>query len=227
MPRALILAGSGRYDDPWHDFPATAHLIAGVLDEAGISCDLRGTKPATFAALAEVDLLVVNTGKGWPVDLDSADQRWIEAHEALVAYLTSGRPVVGVHTACNTFHDVPAWHERLGVRWTSESMHPPIGQARLEITDEEHPIVAGLEAFELFDERYSYLQVDDDRRSLAAQEHDGLRHPLVVVSDDERRTVYDALGHGVHSYDSPERRRLLVREACWALGFDDAKVRAV
>jgi len=228
MAHAVIIAGTGRYDDPWHDFPATSYQIAAVLQDSGISCEVRGTKPTTFRALADADLVVVNSGKGWNVDLDSADQRWTDAHKVLIEYIQAGRPLIGVHTACNTFHDVPGWYERLGVRWTADSMHPPISQARVEITVPEHPIVDGLEAFEVFDERYSYLQADNDRQVLVSQQHDDRPHPLVVVSDDpDRRTVYDALGHGVESYESPERRRLLAREAAWALGLDDPKVRAL
>ena len=56
---------------------------------------------------------------------------------------------------------------------------------------------------------------------LATHDLDGTPQPLVWVRDNAAgRTVYDALGHGVESYRSPERRRLLQAEARWAVGLD-------
>ncbi len=77
-------------------------------------------------------------------------------------------------------------------------------------------------SFEVWDERYSHLErTAEDATVLATHELEGSTQPLVWVRDTPGgRSVYDALGHGIESYRSPQRRRLLQAEARWALRLD-------
>src|SRR6478609_6780703 len=50
--RALVLAGRGRYEDPWHDHAATSHVVAGLLAGQGVEASVRGTFPDAFGDLA-------------------------------------------------------------------------------------------------------------------------------------------------------------------------------
>jgi type 1 glutamine amidotransferase len=220
-PRVTVLSGHGRYEDRWHDFPATSHRIADTLAETDLDVTVVGTWPRTLTDLGSPDLLVVNAGVGLP-DASKHDDAWTNAWDGLRAYLATGRPVIGIHTACNTFHDVPEWLDRLGGAWVAGSMHPPISEATVRISELDHPITAGLgTGFELWDERYSLLDLHaDDAVVLATHDLDGAAQPLVWARDNAAgRSVYDALGHGLESYDSPERRQLLQAEARWALAL--------
>jgi hypothetical protein len=38
----LIVAGRGRYEDPWHDHAGTSHSIALLLADEGLSTTVRG-----------------------------------------------------------------------------------------------------------------------------------------------------------------------------------------
>ena len=68
----------------------------------------------------------------------------------------------------------------------------------MEVTDGDHPITAGLEAFTLHDERYCHLDRYPGSRVLLHHEHEGGTQPLVWVTEDAgARVVYDALGHDV------------------------------
>lgn len=226
-PRVTVLSGHGRYEDQWHDFPATSHCIATTLAEANLDVTVVGTWPRTLTGLADPadpgypDLLVVNSGVGRP-NAAKDDEAWATGWDGLRTYLATGRPVIGIHTACNTFHSVPEWLDRLGGAWVTGSMHPPISQAAVAITTSEHPITASLgTGFALWDERYSLLDLRaGDAQVLATHDLDGVAQPVVWARDSTAgRTIYDALGHGVESYDSPERRRLLQAEARWALAL--------
>lgn len=223
-PRAAILSGHGRWEDRWHDLPATSHAIAGTLTDAGFDTTVLGTWPRTLDGLGgadSTDLLVVNASCGLEGAVTDHDS-WELGFAGLRAYLASGRPVVGIHTACNTFHDVPEWLDRLGGAWVAgTSMHPPIGTATVRFpSTTSHPITDGLGAkFDLWDERYSHLdRTAGDATVLATHDLDGSMQPLVWARDTaDGRTVYDALGHSIESYRSPERRRLLQAEARWAV----------
>jgi type 1 glutamine amidotransferase len=220
-PRVTVLSGHGRYEDRWHDFPATSHRIADTLVDADLDVTLVGTWPRTLADLGAPDLLVVNSGLGLP-DAPTDDDAWATGWNALRRYLGTGRPVIGIHTACNTFHDVPEWLDRLGGAWVDGSMHPPIGLAAVTVTAPDHPITDDLgPGFDVWDERYSHLDLRaDDAVVLATHDLDGTAQPLVWVRDTAAgRTVYDALGHGLESYDTPQRRQLLQAEARWALAL--------
>lgn len=218
MTRVVILSGSGRYTDRWHSFPDTSEALRGVLRPLADEVVTVPTEPDALPELATADLLVVNSGPG---DRDTAGPpRWAAAHAALAAYCAGPRPVLAVHTAADTFHDVPAWHERLAVRWVSgRSFHPPRGRADVRVPATGHPVTAGHTDFTTDDERYCDLVVADGATALADHTHDGTAHPLLLVRDGrEQRTVYSALGHDARAYRSPELAALLRRAAAWALG---------
>ena len=213
MTEVLLLSGVTGRDDPWHDFDATSAAIAATLAATGLDVALLPSGEVRAADLQSADLLVVNCG------LDSSPGADSAATAAFVEVVRSDRPVLGVHTAANAFGSVPAWVDRLGVRWVEGvSMHPPIGWLAATV-DESHPIGAGLGAVEVFDERYSNLEISRPAEILLVHSLDGLDHPLSVARQDAdgRRTVYDALGHGAESYASASRRALLRREVTWLL----------
>lgn len=239
-PRVLVLAGHGRYEDPWHDMAATSHRIAEVLsaprldgtDDLGrpaYQVTVRGAFPGALDGLDpagdDVDLVVVNTGSGRrDPGFDGDDERWAGFHERLRAWADAGRPVLGVHQAANSLGDSAHWERILGGRWVDgTSMHPAIGDADFTLTDAGHDLTEALRdatsgTVTAFDERYSYLTVADSSTVLLTQQHDGIDHPVVWVSGAPGvRCVYDALGHDVRSYDSPSRQALLRAEVAWLL----------
>ena len=220
--RVTILSGAGPYADPWHDFPATSAAAARALEPLGLDVAVVPLEPETVAAaVAGSDLVVVNAGGGDPDAPPEVDGGWAPAFEALRSHRTAGKPLLGLHTAANTLQGLDDWPRWLGGRWVrGRSMHPPIGDARVEVGDPEHPVTAGFGAFTVLDERYCFLDRDPGARVLLHHDHEGRPEPLVWVTEqDGARTVYDALGHDVRSYASPERADLLRREVGWLLGL--------
>ena len=219
MPTAVVLSGVGRYSDPWHPYPETSQRIAQVLREAGLTVEIVPTEPDAVANLGAPDLLVVDAGGGGN-EVDPAEsERWVAAHAALTALLATGVPLLGVHAAANTFTEVPAYRAALGGRWVNgTSMHPDRGPAHFAPAS-DHPILAGLTTVEVPDEeRYSFMEMDEDLTPLLTHEHDGAAHVSAWAREDARgRVVYDGLGHYGPSYDAPARVDLLRREIAWLL----------
>lgn len=224
--RVLVLAGRGRYEDPWHDHAATSHVVAVELATLGVEVQIRSTFAGVFALLDEVDLLVVNCGRGRPDPaFDGDDEQWQAAHAAVARYVHSGRAILGLHQAANTFPDHPGWRGILGGRWIpGHSTHPPQSVATFTPAA-AHPVVDGLGPVVADDEQYCALDVAETSEILLTTHHDGVDHPVAWLSGDAR-AIYDGLGHGVESYASVSRRRLLRREAMWLLGAPDDEVRA-
>ncbi|QEO14441.1 ThuA domain-containing protein [Agromyces intestinalis] len=211
-----ILSGAGRYDDPWHDFGATTAEVAAVLRErSGAGVEIRTDVEEAMADLDGVELLVVNVGNPTRHGLDSST--FAAAEAGFERYLARDAPVWALHVAAASFPGMPAWERALGGRWVGgASMHPPIGDARVLVPESDHPIVAGLGDFTVWDERYTHLRVADAVRPLAFHRHEGAEHPLLwTLEDGRRRAAYDALGHTVESYRHPSRREILDRTLDW------------
>ena len=124
-----------------------------------------------------------------------------------------------MHAASNSLDGLDEWPQWIGGRWNRQySMHRPLGDAQVELSDQDHPITTGLRRFVVHDERYSHLDVHHGVRRLLHHEHEGVDHPLVWVHEvDGARAVYDALGDDVASYQSAERVELIQREVRWLL----------
>lgn len=217
--RILILAGRGRYEDPWHDHAATSHAVAGILGDLGV-VQVRGLFRDALDDLGSVGLLVVNGGTGRrDPDFDGSDDDWLAFHARLADWARAGGAVLGLHQAANTFYDTPDWAAVLGGRWVpGESMHPPIGEARFELV-QGHPVTGDLGAVEAFDERYCHLRVGRETRVLGTTLHDdGTTQPVLWVNEAHGgRTVYSALGHDVRSFESPGHQALVRQSASWLL----------
>ena len=214
MTAVLLLSGASGRDDAFHDFDATSAAIAEILRSAGLDVRVRDVAAVEAAEFADVDVLVANCGLHSPPGVDAA------ATAAFVNLIASTCPVLALHTSAGAFAGVAQWIDRIGVQWVpGRSTHPPIGQIAVS-ANESHPIGAGLGVVDVFDERYSYLDIAQPGDTVLSHHLDGIEHPLSLVRQDPdgRRTVYDALGHGVESYRSPSRRELLLREFDWLLG---------
>ncbi|WP_407319103.1 ThuA domain-containing protein [Isoptericola halotolerans] len=228
--RVLVLAGRGRYEDPWHDHAATSHRLATVLDElelGGRTTDVvvRSVFPDALDDLDEVDLLVVNAGTSWPGFLEAGigpdDDAWAPFHERLDRWARDGGGVLAVHQAANTFGDAPGWEEIVGGRWVpGTSYHPPFGRAEITLATGGHPIVAGAPgSVALEDERYCALRVAPSVEVLGwvPDDDDEPQPALWTTEEHGGRTVYCGLGHDVRAYDSREYVLLLLRAATWLL----------
>ena len=223
MTKVVVLSGTGRYQDRWHDFTATSVEVAKVLEAAGAVVAVRSFQPGGVREVEQADLLVVNAGRGEYVEFnDGPEEDWLEAFDVLRRYRARSGPILALHAAANSVDGLDEWPGWVGGRWNrTTSMHPPIGRASVRVADRGHPITEGLADFALYDERYSYLDLYEGSEVLLEHHHDGRNHPLAWAVDGESgRTVYDALGHGVESYASAERVDLLRREVRWLVSGD-------
>lgn len=217
-PRAVIASGTARYADPWHPFPATSARIAAALRDDGWDVVVDEDVDHALAHLDGVDLLVVNAGDPWR-DGDTELEPYADpaADAGLRSAIDRGIGIIAVHAALSTLRDHPAWREAIGGEWEpGRSWHPPIADAHVRVVDAEHPVTAGVPGFDVFDERYSDLAVDDGARVLAEHDVDGTAHAAVWVREEPTRAVVSSLGHDERAYDAPEHIALLQRAARWA-----------
>jgi len=205
-PRILVVCGIGEHSDPWHNLEATSAAIAAVV--AGLG-DVRLIDTNQLdSSQQQADLMVVNTS----ADLSAPPTDSAGIVDIIVAHHRSGRPILAMHSAALAFPDDRRWAPILGGRWEpGVSMHPQIGRALVQRRPLPNSLAVPAFAndFVLYDERYSFLTLTKDVRVVADHTEDGLTHPLVWWSERTSQggaVAYDALGHGVESFDSHEHR---------------------
>ncbi len=216
VPGILIFSGGGDFTDPWHPFAATSARIAEILEERGRDVVVVDRIDDAVEALGsgDIELLIVNAGHA-----EQSHPRESELMTAIERHLANGHPLLALHVSSTLFADIDAWERLLGGRWVRDvTMHPEYGRDPIMVATDEHEVVAGVQSFEVEDERYAYMRVSSDVIPLAEHEHDGIRHPLLWAREIAgARIVVDLLGHDLASYDSPERRSILGQSVDWLL----------
>ncbi|MBW3605886.1 MAG: ThuA domain-containing protein [Actinobacteria bacterium] len=223
-----------------HDFTATSRMVADILTEVDIASEITDDVESGLRRLADepVDLVTVNAlrwrmegaeryahlSDEWGLSLSDA------ARAALVGHLDAGRPLLALHAAAICFDDWDHWGFIVGARWDwGRSTHPPVSEAAITVRTDAHPIVAGVDDFEIVDEVYGFMAEQPDIEPLALSAHGGRDHPLLWARTlpGGARVVYDALGHDERSLAHPSHRRIVRRAAAWALGRPDDVVRTL
>lgn len=206
--RALVLAGGWMHppDDP---LAAIGRLLPSPRWELTV---ITSADDVAAAAAEACDLLVVaSCWFSMTADRYTDEQRaaWAvhrdEGREvALAAMADAGVPVLALHTGVICFDGWPMWRRWLGGVWSWErSWHPeplPMG------VEPEPGSPIALDRFEVVDEEYTDLDVDDV--TVVARSASG--QPLVwthVAAG--RRAAVSLLGHDARSLGHPAHRRLL------------------
>ncbi|MEK8104386.1 ThuA domain-containing protein [Micromonospora sp. M12] len=212
--RTIIFSGQDPHADPWHPLADTSAAIAKILGDAHSVATVT-TLGQLDAALDGVDLLVVNASANRSTPIAEDD----EFARILDAFLARGGSLLALHSAAIAFPGLPIWRSTIGAVWDHDrTFHPPIDQTLIQRSGVDHPIVDGLGDFEVYDERYTHLDLVDDGGSepLYTHREDGTVHPLVWArSVGGGRVVYDGLGHDPRSYESPGHVDLLTRAVSW------------
>lgn len=207
-------------DDIHHDLISASLVFQQLGIEAGlVTRRAAGTnrfvepRPET----AESDVYLFYTAGG---QFETAQQR------ALADAVRGGKGYVAIHGA-----NIMGWQgdtldpadrplfELLGNRYLSHGPGHHEGRHTIELVG-DHPITAGLDNFELFDEYYEFELADGDIEVLAVRHRaDGVVIPVMYVREiGQGRVVYLALGHDMRSWGEPTVRELVRRALRWAAG---------
>ena len=217
-PRALVVVTG---DDIHHDLLSAATVFQQLGSEAGFATQ-RGMgmnrfvepRPATGEAAT---YLLYTAGGAFP----GAQQR------ALAEAIAGGKGLVGIHGAgiMGVVGDGldPEWqpmYELLGNRYLSHGPGHHEGRHTIEIIG-DHPVVEGVEDFELFDEYYEFELADDDVTVFAQRQRaDGVVIPVGYAREvGDGRVVYLALGHDMRAWGEPAFRTLVRQALQWTAGL--------
>jgi type 1 glutamine amidotransferase len=215
-----------------HPVAEQARAAAGWLGDRFAYDFIEGA--AAFDALGGCDLLVL-MGMHWT---GSSTNAWAgnrpyeplgdRQQAAFEGYVASGRPLLVHHGAIASYDDWPRFGELRGLSWVwGETDHPPFATFPVRVLPTGHPVVAGVEDFQIDDELYYNVRVAPGIAvaAHAVATHGGVDHPMVLTAEGGRaegagRLVYLANGHDMRAFASPALRRLWQNSVGWLLSRD-------
>lgn len=167
------------------------------------------------ALMNEQDLVV----QIWTMGVITAPQMF-----GLLKAVENGMGIAGWHGGLgDAFRNSPRYQYMIGGQWVEHPGNDGIPY-RVNITDHDDPIMAGLEDFDVVSEQY-YMHVDPSNKVLATTTFNGGHDPWVkgtvmpVVwkkTYGQGRVFYTSLGHKPHVYDISEALTILQRGILWA-----------
>ena len=212
MKSALFVWGGWEGHEPRQ----CAELFAGLLSGEGYSVELSNSLDTYLDTerLQAFDLIV-------PMVTMSTITN--EQEKGLLDAVQSGVGVGGWHGGmADAFRNNPNYQFMVGGQWVA---HPGnIIDYRVNITNHDDPITAGLGDFDMHSEQY-YMHVDPSNEVLATTtfngEHapwiDGTVMPVVWKRRwGQGKVFYCSLGHVLKDFDVPEAREIVKRGLMWA-----------
>jgi len=216
-PRAMVIVNG---DDIHHDLISASLVFQQLGTEAGFATRRaagtgRFTDPRPETAGNDVFLFYTSGG-----------QFLTGQQEALAGMVAGGRGMVSIHCS-----NIMGWRDEhldpadrplfdlLGNRYLSHGPGHHEGLHTIEIVA-EHPVTAGVDDFDLFDEYYEF-ELADEKIQVLAQRHrgDGVVIPVMYAREvGAGRVVYLALGHDMRCWGEPPFRQLVRQALTWAAG---------
>ncbi len=208
--RVLILSGG-----PYHPYRETTPILRDYLNASG-RVEATDTEDLSLLKdLSQWDVLVLHclrfSGEG--TQLEQSQIEGIKRH------LEQGKGLVAIHAAALTFDTWPEYRQILGGFWEEgKSQHAPYQPGvAIHIVDRSHPITQEVPDFSLHDELYHTLTMTDHVHLLMTAFWNGRIEPMGWVKEyGPARVHYNALGHGVETYQSRELLQLLLQGIEWA-----------
>lgn len=215
-PRVLVFHKTAGFTH--QSIPAGIESVRAAGAEAGF--DVTASDDASLlveSAGSEFDVIVFLNTTG--DILDPAQQ------QAMEEFIRAGNGFVGVHSATDTEYDWSWYGGLVGAYFDS---HPSPQPAVVNVTQEEHPVMAGLPArIETSDEWYNFSGLPAPEVTVLATVDEstydggtmGDPHPIVWAHEyDGGRSVYAAFGHSSEDFEEPFMRQLLANAVLWAAG---------
>jgi type 1 glutamine amidotransferase len=218
--KVLLLTGGARAH---HGYRDQAFYLASALEDTG-RYEVTLAEDAAILetpALRKYDLVIVNADRRDPEFKFTRSQQ-----EALLNYVREGHGYVSIHGADNAAPDwIPDWREMLGGVFShigQPDSKTKKGTFRIHIVKTDHPIMRGLEDFDVKDELYYNLQMLPDVEPLATTDYSGGTWPVAWTRMyGQGRVFHTPLGHrdfGPGKDDpiyNPSLRKMVIQGIDW------------
>ena len=214
-PRALALVGD-RYHSPVY----AREGIARVLLAENIPVTFIEDVTALNAeSLGRHQLLVIlRDGMNWPNGYDKPPVMWMTdaQQQAVWDFVQNGGGFLALHNAQGIYPPGGLYYKLFGGDYGG---HPPPYRFTVRVEDKRHPITAGVEDFEIFDEQHTVkYYLDREHLLLRSISPANLEAPAGWWRDaGQGRFCYLAPGHTPEALGHPMMQRLMRNAVNWLL----------
>ena len=195
----------------YHDSDRFAPMLKAALAPYGFNfsyttdaADLNATNLANYDAL-----------------LIYSNHRAIAASQekALLDFVAGGKGLLALHSASFCFQNSPPYIALLGAQFERHGT----GEFSAAFVHPSHPVLAGLQPFQVWDETYVHTKPGPDRTVLMERTEGAGREPWTWVrSHGKGRVFYTAYGHDERVWGHPSFHALMKNAMIWAIGGDVA-----
>lgn len=214
-PRALALIGD-RYHSPVY---IRDGLAPAFLQENIPITFLENDQGLTAEVLRDHQLLVIlRDGMNWPNGYDQPHVKWMTPaqQQAIWDFVHGGGGFLPLHNAQGIYPPDGLYYKLLGGDYGG---HPKPYLFTIRVENKNHPITAGVEDFEIFDEQHTVkYYLDREHLLLRSIARDNLAAPAGWWREmGNGRLCYLAPGHTPDALRHPLFQRLLRNAIRWCL----------
>ncbi|MDA2926490.1 ThuA domain-containing protein [Acidobacteria bacterium AH-259-G07] len=217
-PRALALIGD-RYHSPVY---IRDNLIKALVRENIPVTFIENVKALSAESLSGHQLLVIlRDGMIWPNGYDKPHVKWMtdQQQQAIWDFLHEGGGFLALHNAQGLYPPAGLYYKLFGGDYGG---HPKPYVFTIRVENKEHPITAGVEDFEIFDEQHTVkYYLDREYLLLRSMARDNLAAPAGWWRElGKGRFCYLAPGHTPGALGHPMMQRLIRNAVRWMLRLE-------
>lgn len=143
-----------------------------------------------------------------------------EQEKALKDFVEGGKALVPIHSASFCFRNSEWFVEAVGGQFKSHGT----GDFTVDIINDSHPVIKGINEFTTWDETYVHSQLNPDMTVLMERVDGEHREPWTWVRNQGKgRVFYTAYGHDERTWAQEEFHNLVANGVLWAVGDKVAK----
>ena len=212
-PRALALIGD-RYHSPVY---IRDNLAPAFVRENVPVTFIENTEALTAAALAEHQVLVIlRDGMNWPDGYDKPHVKWMTdaQQQAIWDFVHGGGGFLALHNAQGIYPPGGPYYKLFGGDYNG---HPKPYVFTVRVENRAHPVTAGVEDFEIFDEQHTVKYfLDREHLLLRSIARDNLASEAGWWREAGKgRFCYLAPGHTPDALGHPMMQRLIRNSLRW------------
>jgi putative membrane-bound dehydrogenase-like protein len=191
-----------------HDSGRFAPLLKAALAQYGFNISYT-TDPADLNAahLAQYDALMLYANH---------EQITPDQERALLDFVAGGKGFLPIHSASSCFRNSPAYIALVGAQLQRHGA----GEFTASFVETGHPVMAGVQPFQVWDETYVHTQHNTADRTVLMERVDAEgREPWTWVrTHGKGRVFYTAYGHDERVWANPTFHTLIRNAMTWAIG---------
>ncbi len=204
-PRRIEILFLG-HNSTHHDSARFAPMLKAALAPDGFNFSYTADPAALNAAnLARYDALMIyaNHTKITP-----------EQEKALLDFVAGGKAFLPIHSASFCFQNSEPYISLVGAQFQKHGT----GEFTAEITQANHPVMAGMKPFQVWDETYVHTKINPDKTVLMERVDAAGREPWTWVrTHGKGRVFYTAYGHDERVWNNPNFHLLIKNALLWAV----------